>query len=144
MRTNQFARIKSHAARLLPKLGLSFSAFGRRLKKPARDRQRCACRPQRHINLHEAARAMSCVALVLSHCGSAQAYTALVAFGDSYTDTGRLPSSPPNYWDGRFSNGPLWIEYLSQTLGFAYDPANNFAVSGTESNELGLEINNFA
>src|SRR5579862_1330910 len=78
-------------------------------------------------------RALACTALVLCHCASAPAYTALVAFGDSYTDTGRAPSSPPNYWNGRFSNGPLWIEYLSQTLGFAYDPGNNFAVSGTES-----------
>src|SRR5262249_52074271 len=74
---------------------------------------------------------------------SASGYTALVAFADSYRDTGRPPSSPPYYWNGRFSNGPLWIEHLSQTLGFAYNPANNFAVSGTESNELGVEINNF-
>ena len=71
------------------------------------------------------------------------AYTALVAFGDSYTDTGRLPSTPPQYWNGRFSNGPLWLEYLSQTLGFDYNPANNFAVSGTESTDLGTEISGF-
>jgi phospholipase/lecithinase/hemolysin len=83
-------------------------------------------------------------ALLLGYSFSAPAYTALVAFGDSYTDTGNAPSSPPNYWNGRFSNGPLWIEYLSQSLGFAYNPANNFAVSGTESNELGVEINKFA
>lgn len=87
---------------------------------------------------------VSILAFLLAACpGSLSAYTALVAFGDSYTDTGRAPSSPPNYWAGRFSNGPLWIEYVSEMLGFAYVPANNFAVSGTESNELGLEINNF-
>lgn len=70
-------------------------------------------------------------------------FTAIVAFGDSYTDTGRAPSSPPNYWNGRFSNGPLWIEYLAQQLGFSYNASDNYAVSGTESNELGIEINNF-
>ena len=89
--------------------------------------------------------ALLAVAAVTLQCAfSAAAFTALVAFGDSYTDTGNAPSSPPDYWYGRFSNGPLWIEYLSQKLGFSYNPANNFAVSGTESNELGVEINNFA
>jgi phospholipase/lecithinase/hemolysin len=96
-----------------------------------------------HISARKVSKVMSCMALVLCHCASAPAYTALVAFGDSYTDTGRTPSSPPNYWNGRFSNGPLWIEYLSQTLGFTYDPENNFAVSGSEANELGVQINNF-
>lgn len=71
------------------------------------------------------------------------AYTALVAFGDSYTDTGNSPSSPPDYWNGRFSNGPLWIEDLSRLLGFSYNSANNYAVSGTESDELGVAIAKF-
>jgi phospholipase/lecithinase/hemolysin len=74
---------------------------------------------------------------------SARAFTAIVAFGDSYTDTGNAPSSPPDYWNGRFSNGPLWIEDLSQILGFGYNPANNYAVSGTESDELGVAVANF-
>ncbi len=73
----------------------------------------------------------------------APAFTALVGFGDSYTDTGNFPSSPPDYWNGRFSNGPLWSEDLSQMLGFTYNPANNYAVSGTESDELGVAIANF-
>src|SRR5205823_2706198 len=76
------------------------------------------------------------LALPSSSC----AFTALVAFGDSYTDTGNAPSSPPSYWNGRFCNGPLWIENLSQTLGFSYNPGNNYAVSGTESDELGIQI----
>jgi phospholipase/lecithinase/hemolysin len=73
----------------------------------------------------------------------ASAYSALVAFGDSYTDTGNAPSSPPSYWNGRFSNGPLWIEDLSPMLGFSYDAGNNYAVSGSESDELGLQISRF-
>jgi phospholipase/lecithinase/hemolysin len=76
-------------------------------------------------------------------CFLANAYNAIVAFGDSYTDTGNFPSSPPDYWNGRFSNGPLWIEDLSQSFGFAYNAANNYAVSGTESSDLGTAINKF-
>lgn len=70
-------------------------------------------------------------------------YTALVAFGDSYTDTGNAPSSPPDYWNGRFSNGPLWIEDLSHALGFDYNSGDNFAVSGSESDELGVQISEY-
>jgi phospholipase/lecithinase/hemolysin len=71
------------------------------------------------------------------------AYNAIMAFGDSYTDTGNLPSSPPDYWNGRFSNGQLWIEYVSQTQGFGYNAANNYAVSGTEAEDLGTQISKF-
>jgi phospholipase/lecithinase/hemolysin len=74
---------------------------------------------------------------------SVQAFTSLVAFGDSYTDTGNLPSSPPDYWNGRFSNGQIWAEYLSQSQGFTYNAANNYAVSGTEAEDLGAQIANF-
>lgn len=43
----------------------------------------------------------------------------IVVFGDSLSDNGnlyqmmqhQLPPSPP-YYEGRFSNGPVWIEYL--------------------------------
>ncbi len=72
--------------------------------------------------------------------------TDLYAFGDSLVDTGNLfaltggiePPSPP-YSDGRFSNGPVWIETLGPLLGLevdfettvVLDPlANNQAVGG--------------
>jgi phospholipase/lecithinase/hemolysin len=80
---------------------------------------------------------------VLGFPGIALGYNALVTFGDSYTDTGNAPSSPPDYWNGRFSNGPLWVEDLSVTLGFGYNPGNNYAVSGSESDELGVAISKF-
>jgi phospholipase/lecithinase/hemolysin len=96
------------------------------------------------VNVYADCVFLAALALLLFACPlSAPAYTALVGFGDSYVDTGNFPSSPPDYWNGRFSNGPLWIEDLSQTLGFAYNPANNFAVSGSESDELGLAIAKF-
>jgi hypothetical protein len=45
--------------------------------------------------------------------------TGIVSFGDSLTDTGNYytatgePAAP--YYDGRFSNGSLWVEYLAGT-----------------------------
>ncbi len=87
--------------------------------------------------------ALLVAALLLAEPFSALSFTFLVTFGDSYTDTGNFPSSPPNYWNGRFSNGPLWVEDLSVMLGSYYDPANNYAVSGSEANELGVAIANF-
>ena len=47
----------------------------------------------------------------------ASAYDALYAFGDSLTDTGNSPAPPgTNYYNGRFSNGPLWVEYMSTNV----------------------------
>ncbi len=46
-------------------------------------------------------------------------YNRVIAFGDSLSDNGNLyknttPSQPPApYYNGRFSNGPTWIELLS-------------------------------
>jgi len=55
----------------------------------------------------------------MAHDGSV---TRVVIFGDSLTDTGRLkqrlkifPAKP--YWIGRFSNGPVWPEYLAMATG---------------------------
>nr|WPL92274.1 GDSL-like lipase/acylhydrolase U56931 [Ganoderma boninense] len=69
-------------------------------------------------------------------------YSAIVAFGDSFTDNGNgawalsnhtWPANP-NYFDGRFSNGPVWIEYVAGNLSV---PLVDFAVGGaTSSNEL--------
>jgi phospholipase/lecithinase/hemolysin len=50
-------------------------------------------------------------------------FNQIVAFGDSLIDTGNLfavsgqPSAP--YFDGRYSNGPVWVEYLAGRLGIA-------------------------
>jgi len=48
------------------------------------------------------------------------AYDTIVVFGDSISDNGNLYEffgplavSPDYYWRGRFSNGPVWVEYLS-------------------------------
>lgn len=68
-------------------------------------------------------------------------FTAVYSFGDSLTDTGRNPPSPgTNYFNGRYSNGPLWVEYLSAQLGIPYDASNNLAFSGSETSNLLSQI----
>jgi len=54
------------------------------------------------------------------------AFEARYAFGDSLRDTGREPAEPFFHYKGRWSNGPLWVEYLSTKLGLVYNPANNY------------------
>jgi thermolabile hemolysin len=64
-----------------------------------------------------------CVALaflfILALNVSAASFDTIVAFGDSLSDNGNLYSEVESavtdtlYWEGRFSNGPLWVEYLS-------------------------------
>ncbi len=67
-------------------------------------------------------------------------FTALYVFGDSLSDTGRSPAPAPSYFNGRFSNGPLWVEYLSAQLGLPYNASNNFAVSGSTTSGLASQI----
>lgn len=55
---------------------------------------------------------------------SAASFDQLYVFGDSLSDTGNIynatrktyPESPP-YFEGRFSDGPLWVDYLGDQLG---------------------------
>lgn len=81
-------------------------------------------------------------ALALSAAVPAQAstYSGLYAFGDSLTDNGNLfaltgglsPASP--YVGGRFSNGPVAIEYVAASLGLTlHDYAYGGATTGTQN-----------
>ncbi|VEP18632.1 Hemolysin-type calcium-binding region protein [Hyella patelloides LEGE 07179] len=68
--------------------------------------------------------------------------TQMIVFGDSLSDNGNsfaltlgaIP--PPPYFDGRFSNGIVAVEYFAENLGLTLDPfyddgeGNNFAVGG--------------
>lgn len=62
----------------------------------------------------------------------------IIYFGDSLSDNGNmynvslrvLPKSPP-YFQGRFSNGPVWTDIVSQYYQNRYNlPSDNFSVGG--------------
>jgi len=57
---------------------------------------------------------------ILISGGSATAFDTVAVFGDSLSDNGNLFQAtlsqfpdPHYYWEGRFSNGPVWVEYLT-------------------------------
>jgi phospholipase/lecithinase/hemolysin len=78
------------------------------------------------------------VALACACTPAAAAYTSIFAFGDSLSDAGNLFSESqgiapvPPYVDGHFSNGPTWVEDLSQMLGLG--PMKPFLTSANGTN----------
>lgn len=80
-------------------------------------------------------------------------YSQVVVFGASLSDTGNVfaatsgasPGPAPYYFDGRWSNGPLWIENVAAELGktvtrssaggtnFAYGGAKTCGIAGVTS-----------
>ena len=71
----------------------------------------------------------------------------LLAFGDSLSDMGNakdsilnVPDVPP-YWQGRFSNGPVWLEYVSTafglttTVGSLSEQGDNRAFGGAQTGQ---------
>jgi phospholipase/lecithinase/hemolysin len=80
--------------------------------------------------------AFAAIAVIFSH--SALAYDGVYAFGDSLSDNGNVYAMtggaiPPfPYYNGRFSNGPVMVEYLAQRLGVGlHDYAYGGATTGT-------------
>jgi outer membrane lipase/esterase len=82
----------------------------------------------------------SLIAVLLATAeGAARAATAtyddLIVFGDSYCDVGNIfaltggaePAAP--YYDGRFSNGPIWLDHVAGFLGVPLKPS---ALGGTD------------
>jgi outer membrane lipase/esterase len=59
-------------------------------------------------------------------------FTSVTFFGDSYVDTGNAflltggANPPPPYFQGRFSNGLVWSDYLARSLGRPGDAAPVF------------------
>ncbi len=82
--------------------------------------------------------------LMLPQTASAAGFSKIYAFGDSLTDTGNsfagtgslIPPSPP-YFQGRFSNGPVWIEYLTSELGLGL---TNFATGGATTGNANVLV----
>ncbi|MEM7020285.1 MAG: SGNH/GDSL hydrolase family protein [Pseudomonadota bacterium] len=80
-----------------------------------------------------------CFSSLFTIQGYAAPYSKIIVFGDSLSDTGNvsrvtfgfLPGA--GYADGRFSDGSVWVEYLSTALGLTYDADSNYAWGGAES-----------
>jgi len=76
--------------------------------------------------------------LGLSSAAWAALFSNTVAFGDSLSDNGNLYAAtmeesppPPNYWKGRFSNGPVWVENLSTFV--SDNHLDDYAYGGAET-----------
>ncbi|HYX13203.1 MAG TPA: SGNH/GDSL hydrolase family protein [Nostoc sp.] len=70
--------------------------------------------------------------------------TELYVFGDSLSDTGMVFRAtggmyPPNptYFQGRYSNGRVWIEYLAERLHLSSKQTHNFAYGGSTTGSVG-------
>jgi phospholipase/lecithinase/hemolysin len=96
------------------------------------------------------------------------AYNDVVVFGDSLSDVGNVygasfglvPASPP-YYQGHFSNGPIWVEEMAAKQGLpavvrSRNGGNNYAYGGVETGQgsttylvffnfpnLGTQINSY-
>jgi phospholipase/lecithinase/hemolysin len=70
-------------------------------------------------------------------------FSELVVFGDSLSDNGNLygltggeiPMSPP-YWEGRFSNGAVWVEHFAEGIGI---PLDDRAYGGSFTSDVLLQ-----
>jgi outer membrane lipase/esterase len=85
--------------------------------------------------------------LILSPLSSSAAnpqFTAIYVFGDSYCDVGNIyaatggaePGAP--YFNGRFSNGPLWLEHVANSWGLP--PMKPSLLGGTDYAFAGAEV----
>lgn len=107
-------------------------------------------RARRGVNtMHELLRkTASALALVLGSLAAVPAsagFTSLTVFGDSLSDTGNVrvatggavPTAP--YFNGRFSDGPVWIDVLAAGLGLPAGAApallggSNYAFGGART-----------
>ncbi|MEM8790244.1 MAG: SGNH/GDSL hydrolase family protein [Pseudomonadota bacterium] len=67
-------------------------------------------------------------------------FSSFLVFGDSLSDNGNLfsavgaPASPP-YFDGRFSDGPVWNEAIIESFSGLGRVGANFAFGGARANE---------
>jgi outer membrane lipase/esterase len=76
-------------------------------------------------------------------CAPARAGGNLYVFGDSLADDGNTPKfgidyPPPPYSNYRFSNGPVFSQYLGPLTGLNVSPANNYAVGGAFAGPLSV------
>lgn len=72
-------------------------------------------------------------------------YNDIYVFGDSLSDMGRLYAItgnqfPPSsiYYEGRFSNGPVWAEYFAADMNLDLSLRNNFATGGASTGDANV------
>jgi hypothetical protein len=71
-------------------------------------------------------------------------YTSIYVFGDGVSTT-TAPGLPQNlYSGGRFCDGPVWGEVLSQSRSITYAPAKNISYYGHYSDQMVSSVNNLA
>jgi phospholipase/lecithinase/hemolysin len=90
------------------------------------------------------------LALAIPAVGGASPFTQIVVFGDSLSDEGNLfaldPSNVPasKYYQGRFSNGQVWVEYLAEADLLDAELVNNAygaaTTDGSSPPGLGLQV----
>ena len=92
-------------------------------------------------------RSAGCLAVAVAALAGAPAwavtYTSLTIFGDSLSDTGNVFAATgggvagPPYDQGRFSDGPVWVDHLAAGLGLSAVPSvlggNNYAWGGART-----------
>jgi outer membrane lipase/esterase len=69
------------------------------------------------------------------HGRHSQPFSRIFVFGDSLSDDGNLfrlsgGFPPPPYFEGRFSDGPVWVEHLARALGMVIAVGDDYAVGG--------------
>jgi outer membrane lipase/esterase len=81
---------------------------------------------------------------ITAYAASHPAFDAIYVFGDSYSDVGNIflaikgitPSPAEGYFNGRFSNGPIWIDHLAGTYRVTITPSlaggTDYAFGGAE------------
>ena len=80
---------------------------------------------------------------VKAQAASQPAFDAIYVFGDSYCDVGNLYIAdgqtypPAPYFNGRFSNGPLWVEHIA---GSYHLPMTASLTGGTDYAFVGAEV----
>lgn len=108
-----------------------------------------------------------CIVMGVILSSRVEAFTGLVIFGDSLSDVGNVSGQTgglapgSNYYMGRYSNGPLWVEQLSLAQGLpapvrSRSGGNDWAYAGTKTGSgstnyylffnfpnIGTQINNY-
>src|ERR1700751_2615864 len=86
--------------------------------------------------------AATLVACSIAAHAAGRSFDAIYVFGDSYSDVGNISIATggaipgPLYYNGRFSNGPIWVDHIAGIYGLTLTPSlaggTDYAVGGAE------------